>query len=400
MKPMVQNPERVCILGGGFGGLYTALKLSRFPWPEGQKPDIFLVDQGDRFVFTPFLYELVTGELQTWEIAPPFEELLVGTGVRFMQGAVADIDLEQQQVVLDDGLVIAYSCLVLALGGETPLDQVPGVAEHGIPFRTLADAYRLEERLRVFEASEADKIRVAVVGGGPSGVELSCKLADRLHSRGRVRLIEQTSEILRFASDFNRKIARKQLEKRGIWVDFETSVESLDGGSITLIYKGDRDQIPVDIVLWTVGTVITQAIQDLSLKRNSRSQLVATSTLQAVDYPAIFVLGDLADCRDSEGRQVPNTAQAALQQADYVAWNLWATLTGRPLLSFRYSHLGELLTLGKDVAAFSGLGLKLEGSPAYLFRRLAYLYRMPTLEHQLKVGFHWMAQPLLDWLAH
>jgi demethylphylloquinone reductase len=396
---MTQSTQQICILGGGFGGLFTALRLSRLPWPAASKPKIVLVDQSDRFLFTPFLYELVTGELQTWEIAPPFAEVLAGTGIHFQQAAVDRIDLQEQRVLFQDDSTIPYNYLVLALGGETPLNQVPGVAEYAIPFRTLADAYRLEERLRSLEGSEAEKIRIAIVGGGPSGVELSCKLADRLQHRGRIRLIEQTDQILRSASEFNREAAHRELEKQGVWLDLETTVESLGMGSIQLTYKGQTDEIPVDVVLWTVGTAVAPSIQDLPLKRNVRGQLVTTPTLQLVQYPEVFALGDLADCRDGEGRQIPNTAQAAFQQADYTAWNLWATLTDRPLLPFRYSHLGEILTLGTDTAAFSGLGLKLEGPLAYLFRRLAYLYRMPTLEHQLKVGFHWMTQPLLTWLV-
>jgi len=394
-----QDSRQVCILGGGFGGLYTALKLSRFPWSGQERPEIVLVDQSDRFLFTPFLYELVTQELQTWEIAPPFEEVLTGTGVRFRQAAVARIDLEIRQVLLGDNSTLDYRYLVLALGGETPLDRVPGAAEFAIPFRTLADAYRLEERLRALDANNTDSIRIAIVGAGPSGVELSCKLADRLQTGGRIRLIEQTDQILRSASAFNRDVAHRELEKRGVWLDLETTVEALEPGLIKLVYKGQTDVIPVDVVLWTVGTAMAAPIQDLPLKYNSRGQLVVRPTMQVVEHPELFALGDLADCRDAEGKQIPNTAQAAFQQADYTAWNLWATLTGRPLLPFRYSHLGELLTLGTDTAAFSGLGLKLDGPPAYLFRRLAYLYRMPTLEHQVKVGLHWISQPLIDWLS-
>ncbi len=100
---MTQQTSRICILGGGFGGLYTALRLSQLPWESTQKPEIVLVDQSDRFLFSPLLYELLTGELQTWEIAPPFEEILQSTGVRFYQGVVSGIDIDQQQVNIQAG---------------------------------------------------------------------------------------------------------------------------------------------------------------------------------------------------------------------------------------------------------------------------------------------------------
>jgi NADH dehydrogenase len=396
---MTQQPKRICILGGGFGGLYTALRLSQLPWSKLEKPEIVLVDQRDRFLFSPLLYELLTGELQTWEIAPPYTELLAGTGVHFYQAAVAGIDVQSRQVQLQDGPELSYDRLVLALGGETPLDIVPGAAEYAIPFRTIADAYRLEERLRTLEASDADKIRVAIVGAGYSGVELACKLADRLKERGRLRLVELTDQILRSSPEFNREAAQKALEDRGVWIDLETKVEALGENTISLEYKGKVDTIPVEVVLWTVGSKVAEVVQNLPLKHNPRGQLVITPTLQAIDYPEIFALGDLAECQDAEGQKVPATAQSAFQQAEYAGWNIWASLTHRPLLPFRYQHLGEMMTLGTEEATFTGLGIKLDGQLAYVARRLAYLYRMPTLDHQLKVGLNWIARPLREMLS-
>jgi demethylphylloquinone reductase len=287
---------------------------------------------------------------------------------------------------------------VLALGGETPLDLVPGSAEYALPFRALDDAYRLEERLRTLEASGQDKIRVAIVGAGYSGVELACKLADRLGDRGRVRVIEQADQILRNSPEFNREAAQKALSDRKVWLDMETKVEAISPDSISLNYKNTTDTIPVDLVLWTVGTRVAEITQSLPLKKNPRGQIVVTPTLQAVEYPDVFALGDLADCKDAEGQQVPSTAQAAFQQADYAGWNLWASLTDRPLLPFRYQHLGEMMTLGTDNATLAGLGIKLDGSLAVVARRLAYLYRMPTLDHQLRVGINWITQPVVSLL--
>ncbi|MFP4124450.1 NAD(P)/FAD-dependent oxidoreductase [Coleofasciculus sp.] len=395
---MSDQTTRLCILGGGFGGLYTALRLSQLPWETSQQPEIILVDQSDRFVFMPLLYELLTGELQTWEIAPPFEELLANTGVRFTQATVMGIDSEQKRVQLQDGIEFTYDRLVLSLGGVTPMESVPGVAEHAIPFRAIADAYRLEERLRMLEESDAEKIRVAVVGGGYSGVELACKLADRLGERGRIRLIERGDMILKTSPEFNREAARTALNERNVWIDLDTSVDAISADTISLLYKGQVDTIPVDIVVWAVGTTVAPVVRSLPFKQNHRGQLMITPTLQVVDHPELYALGDLADCRDATGQQVPNTAQSAFQQADYAAWNIWASLTGRPLLPFRYQHLGEMMTLGTDNATLTGLGLKLDGVFAHLARRLAYLYRMPTLDHQLKVGLNWMAQPLFNLL--
>jgi NADH dehydrogenase len=293
---------------------------------------------------------------------------------------------------------LGYDRLVLAMGGETPLDQVLGATEYALPFRTVADAHALLERLRQLEAAQPDKIRVAIIGGGYSGVELACKLAERLGERGRIRIIELGDKILRQSPDFNRQAAAAALEERSVWVDLETQVEAITPDSLTLIYKGKVDTIPVDLVLWTVGTRVAEVIRQLPLEQNARGQLVVNSTLQIPTHPEIFALGDLAQCQDTAGQGIPATAQAAFQQADYVGWNVWASLNDRPLLPFRYQNLGEMMTLGTDNATLAGLGLQLHGVPAHVVRRLIYLWRMPTLEHQLKVGFSWITRPLVKLL--
>lgn len=396
---MTQQPTRICILGGGFGGLYTALRLSQLPWDDQTKPEITLIDRSQHFLFLPLLYELITGELQAWEIAPSFQQLLAGTGVRFHQGEVGAIDISQKSVQLRDGEAFSYDRLVLACGGETPLDQIPGEQEYAFSFRSIADANRLKQRLEALQASDAEKIRVAIVGAGYSGVELACKVADLLGQKGRIRLIEQGDRILRNSTDFNQAAAQTALSDRGIWVDLETSVDALTTDNIALTYKNKTDTIPVDAVVITVGTRVAEAIAALPLKHNQRGQLLVTPTLNAIDQPDVFALGDIADCKDAEGQQVPNTAQTALQQADYVGWNIWAALLDKPTLPFRYLHLGEMMTLGKDNATLTALGIKLDGLPASVLRKLVYLYRMPTLDHQLRVGLNWLTRPIYSVLS-
>ncbi len=396
---MTEKTARICILGGGFGGLYTALRLVQLDWEESQKPEIVLVDKNDRFLFSPLLYELLTGEMQSWEIAPSYQELLQNTGIRFYQASVSGVDTDQKRVQLQNGPEISYDRLVLALGGETPLDMVPGATSYAHGFRTLNDAYALEEQLRILEESKQEKIRVAIVGGGYSGVELACKLSDRLGDRGRFRLVEMADGILRNSPEFNREAANKALEERGVWIDLETKVESIAADNISLEYKGVVDEIPVDLVIWTVGTRVTNEVQNLSFKHNQQGKITTTPTLQVLDNPDIFALGDLAETFDAEGKQIPTTAQAAFQQADYAGWNIWASLTNRPLLPFRYQHLGEFMSLGVDNATLTGLGMKMEGTFGFVARRAAYLYRLPTLEHKLKVGFNWLTRPIIETLS-
>lgn len=388
----------ICILGGGFGGLYTALRLQQLDWGNTQRK-IILVDKSDRFVFTPLLYELMTGEMTAWEVAPTFQDLLQGTDIEFRQGTVESIDLVTQTVTVSGSANIIYDKLVLSLGGETPIGNTPGVAEHTIPFRNLQDVSRLEGRLRHLETSDQEKIRVAVVGGGFSGVELACKLADRLKERGRIRLIELGDKILPAAVEFNRTAAEAALHQRKVWIDLETSVTEVTADELAMDYRDQIDRIPVDVVLWTVGNQVNPVVANLTFQRNLRGLIKTLPTLQTVDRPEVYALGDLAEIIDADGHKVPATAQSALQQADFAAWNIWSQTLHKPLLPFRYTNLGEMMALGTNGATLSGLGLQLDGTWAYLARRLVYLYRLPTLNHQIQVGLHWIGQPIANLLA-
>lgn len=392
----------ICILGGGFGGLYTALQLSQLPWAV--PPQIILIDRNDRFVFSPLLYELITDELDAWEVAPTFSELLVGTGIQFVQGNVTAVDTVNCQINLVNQLLPSevisfnYDRLVLAIGGETQIDLVPGALEYAIPFRTLADAQRLQLRLHQLEKLKPEKIRVCIAGAGASGVELACKISDRLQGLGRVRIIDRNPTILTNSPESNRLAAQRALARRDIWTDLSTSVANIGDGEITLNYINGVDTLPVDIVMWTVGNTMSNLARSLNLPHSSsRGQILTEPTLQVQGSDRIFALGDIAECRDANGNILPATAQVAFQQAQYCARNVWASLNNHPLTPFTYLALGEFISLGTDSAAMSMFGqFGLEGVPALFARRIAYLFRMPTWQHQLKVGFNWLSRPLLD----
>lgn len=391
---------RICILGGGFGGLYTALHLARLPWVVS--PEIILIDRRDRFLFTPFLYELVTAELQEWEVAPTFAELLVGTNIKFVQADVVGIDLDQHCLQMDTGNIgqptmLNYDRLVIAIGGETPMQMVSGAATYAIAFRNLQDFHRLNSKLSLLEASDRDKIRVCVAGGGSSGVELACKLADRLKERGRVRLVDRNDKILSRSTDANRAIAEKALSARGVWTDLNTRVVEITDTEITLDYAGGSDTLPVDLVMWTVGSAFSSLLRDLPIRHSAKGAIVTEPTLQVSGFPDVWAIGDAAECLDADGKVLPATAQVAFQQSQYCAWNIWASLNQKPLVNFSYIRLGEFISLGIDGATASIFGkFSIEGLPAHVLRRFAYLLRMPTLQHQWKIGTHWVTKPLIE----
>ena len=385
--------NKIVILGGGFGGLYTALRLQELKWTESQ-PEIILIEQNDHFVFSPLLYELITDEMQSWEVAPYYSDLLANTSIRFIQDKVKNVDPNSQEVILENHKSINYDRLVVALGGKTPIEMVPGAKEYAIPFRNLDHAYRLKEKLRQLENTEQETIRVAIVGGGYSGVELALKIADRLGERGRIRIVDRNSDILTKSPHHNQDKAKQALSDRQIWLDLDTEVVEIEANQISLRYKGQVDVIATDIVLWTVGTQPVTLNHQLPFPKNKQGGIEINPELQVKDTPHVFALGDLVTCQDKDGKSLPATAQVAFQQSDYCAWNVWASLEEKPLLPFQYQPLGEMLALGSDSATLSGLGVSLDGGLAYLARRLVYLYRLPTVEHQLAVALNWITNPI------
>lgn len=379
----MSHPAQICILGGGFGGLYTALRLNRWIRRRSISARVTLVDEKDHFLFTPLLYELLTGELDTWEIAPKFKDLLAGTNIQFCQDIVTAADLPQRQVMLQSGQQLRYDYLVLAVGQQTRRDAVPGAAAHAMSFRTLADRDRLQQRLQSLAAS-ATPARVAIVGAGPNGVELACKLADRL-DEADIHLIDLGDTILRGFSAASQKSAYRALVQRSIQLDLNTRIEALTPNQIHLQQPKQDLTLPADIVLWTTGTAPWDWVRSLPCSKTQQGQLLVQPTLQLVEYPEVFALGDLATVQDNQGQAIAATAQSAFQQSPTVAQNLRACLTRQRLTDFRYRHQGEMMTLGIGSAVVATPKRHLTGTIASLIRQWAYISRLPTLKHRLRV---------------
>ncbi|XP_039144322.1 alternative NAD(P)H-ubiquinone oxidoreductase C1, chloroplastic/mitochondrial [Dioscorea cayenensis subsp. rotundata] len=435
---------RVCILGGGFGGLYTALRLESLVWPDDKKPQVLLVDQSDHFVFKPMLYELLTGEVDPWEIAPSFVDLLRNTSIQFIKDKVKLLqptdhlrrfgendtgDLSSAgSVHLESGIIIEYDWLVLALGAETKLDTVPGSAEYAIPFSTLEDACKVDNKLKLLErvrfGNDSSPIRVAIVGCGYCGVELAATISERLKDKGIVQAINVEDTICPTATPGNREAALKVLSSRNIQLylgyfvscikevaDFNDSKESGQNKFILELQPAKRGMesqtLEADLVLWTVGSkpLVSQLEpfdQYPVLPLNGRGQAETDETLRVRGHPRVFAIGDSAALRDSNGQLLPATAQVAFQQADFAGWNLWAAINDRPLLPFRFQNLGEMMTLGTNDAAITPSfieGLTLDGPIGHAARKLAYLWRLPTDEHKVKVGISWLTKSAIDSIA-
>ena len=185
---------RIVIVGGGFGGLYTALYLQKYR--HLKHCSISLIEPRDRFLFTPLLYEVLTEELLLWEVAPTYQHLLMGTNIQWQQDRAAHIDLERQRVTLRQGDTLHYDYLVVATGAQTRTLPIPGIHHHGITFRSLEDVITVKARLDHL-AQTSHPVAVTVIGAGASGVELVTKVADRLGKQAQVRLVDRGNQILK-----------------------------------------------------------------------------------------------------------------------------------------------------------------------------------------------------------
>lgn len=375
---------KVCIVGGGFGGLYTALYLSSFSWVKSRKCEITLIEPKDNFLFSPLLYEILTGELQRWEIAPTYQKLLAKTKVNQIRDRVESVNLNRKSVRLKDNTFLEYDYLVLAAGRKTKFVNIPGLKKHALAFRSIFDAEKLQERLRILKALD-EQIRIAVIGAGANGVELACKVSDRLNGKVEILLIDRGDNILKNFNYGVKAAASKAIERCKIKLFLFTRVEEITADSISISQNNKLETVPIDLVLWTAGTDTLDWVNNLNCQQNKLGQLLTRPTLQLIDYPEVFALGDIAEIRNSKTKIVPDTAQAAYQQASIAAKNLKAAMLGKSMKRFYYLHLGDMLTLGKGIAIISSFGINLTGFVAGILRRLIYIQRLPTMRHRLQV---------------
>ncbi len=382
------------ILGGGFGGLYTALALY---WAGTcLSADVTLINREPTFLFTPLLYELITGEVEDWQIAPAFREILPSP-IDFLEADIESVDLTKKEITFraNSAARMGFDILVLALGSETNHFGIPGAQTNSIPFRTISDALELKKRL---EAPILDNRPVTVLGAGPSGVELAAKISDFLTSRlsdrqttPEIILTDRSSEILPgYAADL-REIAMAELRRRNVSVKLGSGVRNITSDRVEL---ENGTAFPSGLTIWTAGSGPSPILQTLGCVLDRRGRIPVGNTLEIPGHPGMFVLGDCAN----PGDQIPATAQVAVRQAQIVARNVAARLSGNRYHEFHYTPLGEMLSLGQGVAAANLFGVKFSGAAGNTARRLIYLLTLPSPGHAFKVGFSWAGSALEDLL--
>ena len=379
MTSPLSSPETVVVAGGGFAGLFSALAVhERLP----ERP-VMVIEPRDRFLFQPLLYELLSGELQGWEVAPTYRQLLSSRGICWLQDSVSGIDLDNQKLTTAAGHCVDWGDLVLATGTKLNDFGVPGVREHACGFRDLNDVKRLRALVKDLKKRRPQDAAVAIVGAGPTGVELACKLADMLEGAARIHLIEMGDRILPNSASFNRERAAAALERREVCLHLNTAVTAVHAARVR--FK-DGGVLPHSGLIWSAGSSPTLPdIHPSSARPNA--PLNINQDLRLLDHQRVFALGDCGRCSLEPW---PATAQVAMQQGVAVAKALEAIGHQQEPEPFQFQDRGEMLSLGIGDATLTGLGITLAGPLAFKIRRATYLTRLPGLSLGLRSAGAWL----------
>lgn len=395
----MKTSARIVVIGGGFGGLFTALEAAKYA-------DVTLISDHDHFVFRPLLYEYLSGEVEAWHIAPYFNELM-DDEINFIQGEVLDIDFETREVIIKDrNYRVGYDALVLATGGQTNYWNVPGAEEHTLPFREIehADALRkiMSDVLDDIPPETAPQdvrsaLTFAVVGGGASGCELATKMSDLLYDavnrrnlkgEPRILLIEMANEVVQEMGDEVREIVEEALNDERVEVHLQTKVVNVGANSITIEHNGEQSEINTAATVWVAGVRVSPLIERLDFEKTKNGLIIVEPTMQVKGRENIFVLGDASYLADIPPA-LAGTAQLALQQAKLLGDNLKAFVNNKELKSGHFEELGEAVSLGTENAAVLAQGKAFSGALARQARFALYTTRLPTWHHRLKVSASW-----------
>jgi NADH:ubiquinone reductase (H+-translocating) len=397
--------KRILILGGGFGGVYTARHLERL-LTRRSDVEIVLVSRDNFLLMTPMLFEVFSGTLDVHHCSFPIRAFLQST--RFVEARVRGIDLERRVVHVDaagESGELAYDQLVLALGAMTNRVMIPG-SENAFTFKTLADAFLLRnhvierlERADVEPDPERKRqlLTFAIIGGGLVGVELFGELTAFIDgiaplykhvNRDEVRfLLLQGSD--RIMPEINPTLAdygaRVLGQRRGAAIRTNTQVRAIEPGKVHL----PEETIEAETIILAAGIVPNPVVAALPVEKDRRGHIVVEGTMRCRSHPAVWALGDCASIPAPDGKPYPNLAQHALREATVLARNLYAVLNGQPPQAFVYDTLGMMGSLGHGKAFGQLLKVKVRGILAWFLRRTYYLLQMPGWGRRLRIMIDW-----------
>jgi NADH:ubiquinone reductase (H+-translocating) len=412
-KPPYEDFEKkVLVLGGGFGG-YTAARDMCELIRDRDDVGVLMLAKNNFFTFWPMVPGIVSSDIDARNVAQPLRRALINAGASFRRAEGKKLDLERKVVVADGGIEFPYDHVVISLGGLPNFFGIPGVEEHSLTMRGVEDAERIRNRVieRFEEVSlirgevPESKLTFVVIGGGATGVEVASEIHTLVHEnlapdypnidphRVRIILLEALPNILPELDPALRKAARARMVNQRIEVRTNAVAEEITEDCVTL--KGGNN-ISTENVIWTAGNRPNLGIEADDLPVDARTGIKVDEYLRVEGYQNIWAIGDCASVRDirerEDGKLVPPTAQAAVQQGHVVAKNVLKTIDGRDdeLESFEYRPLGQLVELGSDFAVNEVMGVRFTGLLAAIFWRMAYLVRLNSPQSKVRVAADWI----------
>jgi NADH dehydrogenase len=411
--------KRVLVLGGGFGGMRTAVCLEE-ELREDASVLITLVSETNALLFTPMLAEVAGSSLDASHISPPLRSSLHRTD--FIRGRVQDIDLARRVVRVGDTATAAGSAsvrelpfdhLVLALGAVSNYLGMANVERLAFNFKSLFDAIRIRNHIiEMFERADREPdpaVRIplltfVVAGGGFAGVELAGAINDFANGiladyptlrREEVStvLVHSRDRILPELSESLARYAQRKMEARGVKFRLETRLVDASSGIVVL----GNGEIPARTLVWTAGTAPNPLLKSLPLERDKRGAISVDSTLAVAGHTGVWALGDCAAITDAKtGKPCPPTAQFALREAELLARNIRADIAGSAKRRFHFNSLGSLCVIGHQTACAEltvpfarDRTMRFSGLLAWLIWRGVYLAKLPGLERKIRVLMDW-----------
>ncbi len=395
--------HRVVIVGGGFGGLEAAKELARAP------VDITLIDQRNHHLFQPLLYQVATASLATSEIAWPIRALFRGRPeVRTLLATLVGVDTGARRAQLDGGDAVPYDTLILATGARHAYFGHSEWEPFAPGLKTIEDATTIRRRiLTAFERAELEAdsrlqtalLTFAIVGAGPTGVELAGTIAElardtlppdfrRIDTRkARVVLIEAGLRVLPGYPEDLSAYAQRALESLGVDVVLGDAVTECTADRV--VY-GDWN-LEAKTVIWAAGVRASAAADWVGAPADSNGKLVVLPDLTVPGHPEIFAIGDTVTIADPDGKPVPGIAPAAKQAGRHVANTIKARLRGDTAIrAFRYKHAGSLAQIGKGRAVIDFGFIKLRGALAWWIWGIAHIYFLIGVRTRLSVAINWL----------
>jgi NADH:ubiquinone reductase (H+-translocating) len=404
--------KKVLVLGGGFGG-YTAAKDLCDLIRDREDVGVLVIAKNNFFTFWPMVPGIVSSDIDARNVAQPLRRALITAGASFRRADARKIDLERQVVVADGGIEFPYDHLVISLGGLPNFFGIPGVEEYSLQMRGVEDAERI--RNRVIERFEEislirgevpqSKLTFVVIGGGATGVETASEIHTLVHEnlapdypnidphRVRIILLEALSHILPELDPALRRAARARMVNQRIEVMTNAMAEEITADCVKL--KGGRN-IESENVIWTAGNRPNLGVEAEGLPIDERTGIKVDEYLRVEGHSNVWAIGDCASIPDiraeEDGKIVPPTAQAAVQEGHVVAHNVLVVIDGREdeLRQFEYRPLGQLVELGSDFAVNEVMGVRFTGLLAAVFWRMAYLVRLNSPQSKARVAADWI----------